>query len=86
MNCYHLAAKKGLMSMFFLVREPQVILFSRVSKGPLELRFQVFILGFMSKGVSEYTLSKSIPTDLMDSLPTVEEIEAELNELEKEDY
>lgn len=31
-------------------------------------------------GVSEYTLSKSIPTDLKGSLPTVEEIEAELNE------
>lgn len=35
-------------------------------------------------GVSEYTLSKSIPTDLKGSLPTVEEIEAELNEPEKE--
>ena len=36
-------------------------------------------------GVSEYTLSKSIPTDLKGSLPTVEEIEAELNESAKED-
>jgi predicted nuclease of restriction endonuclease-like (RecB) superfamily len=36
-------------------------------------------------GVSEYTLSKSIPTDLKGSLPTVEEIEAELNESVKED-
>jgi hypothetical protein len=35
-------------------------------------------------GVSEYTLSKSIPTDLKGSLPTVEEIEAELNEAAKE--
>ncbi|WP_131795570.1 PDDEXK nuclease domain-containing protein [Fluoribacter gormanii] len=35
-------------------------------------------------GVSEYTLSKSIPTDLKGSLPTVEEIEAELNESVKE--
>ena len=31
-------------------------------------------------GVSEYTLSKSIPKELKTSLPTVEEIEAELNE------
>ena len=36
-------------------------------------------------GVLEYTLSKSIPTDLKGSLPTVEEIEAELNESAKED-
>lgn len=36
-------------------------------------------------GVSEYILSKSIPTDLKGSLPTVEEIEAELNESTKED-
>lgn len=36
-------------------------------------------------GVSEYTLSKSIPTDLKGSLLTVEEIEAELNESVKED-
>ncbi|HCJ1102757.1 TPA: DUF1016 family protein [Legionella pneumophila] len=36
-------------------------------------------------GVSEYTLSKSILTDLKGSLPTVEEIEAELNESVKED-
>lgn len=36
-------------------------------------------------GVSEYTLSKSIPTDLKGSLPTVEEIEAELNESPNED-
>ncbi|CAM3403983.1 PDDEXK nuclease domain-containing protein [Legionella longbeachae] len=35
-------------------------------------------------GVSEYTLSKSIPTDLKGSLPTVEEVEAELNESAKE--
>lgn len=35
-------------------------------------------------GVSEYTLSKSIPTDLKGSLPTVEEIEAELNESAKD--
>jgi hypothetical protein len=31
-------------------------------------------------GVSEYTLSKALPKDLKTSLPTVEEIEAELNE------
>lgn len=31
-------------------------------------------------GVSEYTLSKAIPKDLKTSLPSVEEIEAELNE------
>lgn len=36
-------------------------------------------------GVSKYTLSKSIPTDLKGCLPTVEEIEAELNESTKED-
>ncbi|WP_342666468.1 DUF1016 domain-containing protein [Legionella massiliensis] len=36
-------------------------------------------------GVSEYTLSKSIPTDLKGSLPIVEEIEAELNESTKGD-
>ncbi|HHG8514559.1 PDDEXK nuclease domain-containing protein [Legionella pneumophila serogroup 1] len=36
-------------------------------------------------GVSEYTLSKSIPTDLKGSLLTIEEIEAELNESVKED-
>ncbi len=36
-------------------------------------------------GVSEYIFSKSIPTDLKGSLPTVEEIEAELNESVKED-
>lgn len=31
-------------------------------------------------GISEYTLSKALPTELKTSLPTVEEIEAELNE------
>ncbi|WP_278043230.1 hypothetical protein [Legionella gratiana] len=36
-------------------------------------------------GVSEYTLSKSIPPDLKGSLPTVEEIEAEFNESATED-
>ncbi|RUQ85046.1 PDDEXK nuclease domain-containing protein [Legionella septentrionalis] len=34
-------------------------------------------------GVSEYTLSKSIPKDFKTSLPTTEEIEAELNEVVK---
>lgn len=32
-------------------------------------------------GVSEYTLSKALPKDLKTSLPTIEEIEAELNEM-----
>jgi predicted nuclease of restriction endonuclease-like (RecB) superfamily len=31
-------------------------------------------------GVSEYTLSKALPKELKSSLPTIEEIEAELNE------
>ena len=31
-------------------------------------------------GISEYQLSKILPTELKTSLPTVEEIEAELNE------
>jgi hypothetical protein len=31
-------------------------------------------------GVSEYTLSKALPKELKTSLPTIEEIEAELNE------
>jgi predicted nuclease of restriction endonuclease-like (RecB) superfamily len=35
-------------------------------------------------GVSEYTLSKSIPKDLKTSLPTTEEIEAELNRSDQE--
>jgi hypothetical protein len=35
--------------------------------------------------VPQYTVSKSIPTDLKGSLPTVEEIEADLNESTKED-
>jgi hypothetical protein len=35
-------------------------------------------------GVSEYALSKALPKDLKTNLPTIEEIEAELNEsLEK---
>lgn len=34
-------------------------------------------------GVSEYTLSKAIPKELKTSLPSVEEIEAELNETDK---
>lgn len=34
-------------------------------------------------GVSEYTLSKALPKELKTSLPTVEEIEAELNEKTK---
>ena len=37
-------------------------------------------------GVSEYALSKALPKELKTSLPTIEEIEAELNEsLEKVD-
>lgn len=36
-------------------------------------------------GVSEYTLSKSLPKELKTSLPTVEQLEAELNESTKED-
>ncbi len=35
-------------------------------------------------GVSEYTLSKALPKELKTSLPTVEEIEAELNEAQKQ--
>jgi hypothetical protein len=34
-------------------------------------------------GVSEYTLSKAVPKELKASLPTVEEIEAELNEVSR---
>ncbi len=34
-------------------------------------------------GVSEYTLSKALPKELKTSLPTVEEIEAELNDIDK---
>ena len=36
-------------------------------------------------GVSEYTLSKSLPKELKTNLPAVEQIEAELNESTKED-
>lgn len=32
-------------------------------------------------GISEYTLSKALPKELKSSLPTIEEIEAELNEI-----
>ncbi len=32
-------------------------------------------------GVSEYTLSKALPKELKTNLPTIEEIEAELNEI-----
>ena len=32
-------------------------------------------------GISEYTLAKALPKELKMSLPTVEEIEAELNEI-----
>ena len=32
-------------------------------------------------GVSEYTLSKGLPKELKISLPTIEEIEAELNDV-----
>lgn len=35
-------------------------------------------------GISEYTLAKSLPKELKTSLPSVEEIEAELNEPEKQ--
>lgn len=33
-------------------------------------------------GVSEYTLSKALPKELKSSLPTIEQIETELNEAE----
>lgn len=36
-------------------------------------------------GISEYTLSKALPEELQTSLPTVEQLEAELNESTKED-
>jgi hypothetical protein len=36
-------------------------------------------------GVSEYILSKALPKELKTSLPTIEEIEAELNEVTKHD-
>lgn len=35
-------------------------------------------------GISEYTLSKALPKELESKLPTVEEIEAELNEIVEE--
>jgi hypothetical protein len=36
-------------------------------------------------GISEYTLSKALPEELQTSLPTVEQLEAELNESTKDD-
>jgi len=36
-------------------------------------------------GISEYTLSKLIPEDFKSSLPSIEEIERELNKDEKKD-
>ena len=36
-------------------------------------------------GISEYTLSKALPKDLKTSLPTIEEIETELNEILNKD-
>ena len=36
-------------------------------------------------GVSEYTLSKALPKELKLSLPSIEELEAELNEVIKQD-
>ncbi|ETR66285.1 MAG: hypothetical protein OMM_13000 [Candidatus Magnetoglobus multicellularis str. Araruama] len=32
-------------------------------------------------GVSEYTITKNLPDELKDTLPTIEEIEAELEEI-----
>lgn len=38
-------------------------------------------------GVSEYTLAKALPKELKTDLPTIEEIEAELNEaIDQKDY
>jgi predicted nuclease of restriction endonuclease-like (RecB) superfamily len=37
-------------------------------------------------GISEYTLSKALPTELKTSLPTVEELEAELNQSVAEEH
>ena len=34
-------------------------------------------------GISEYVLSKALPNELKENLPTVEEIEAKLNEIKK---
>ena len=36
-------------------------------------------------GISEYTLAKALPKELKTSLPTIEEIEAELNEVLNKD-
>ncbi|HTM64238.1 MAG TPA: hypothetical protein VL360_07025 [Gammaproteobacteria bacterium] len=35
-------------------------------------------------GISEYMLSKALPKELKSSLPTIEQIEMELNEVSKE--
>jgi YhcG PDDEXK nuclease domain len=36
-------------------------------------------------GISEYQLTRAIPENLKSNLPTIEEIEAELNEIEGSD-